>query len=119
MSKQSQVGKLGEEIAQKLLILKGFLIICRNFHIQGGEIDIICKKGRKLYFIEVKTRTNLNYGFAEESFNWRKRQRIKRAVFTYLSQQKGSKSWQVDLVVVELDVKIKTAKIRHFQNVEL
>jgi len=44
MALHNQIGKIGEEIAAKYLIQKGFSIIQRNFNCRGGEIDIICQK---------------------------------------------------------------------------
>jgi len=46
MALHNQVGKIGEEIAVKYLIKKGFSIIQRNFNCRGGEIDIICQKSQ-------------------------------------------------------------------------
>lgn len=119
MFKQKQIGILGEEIAKKYLISKGYLIIEENYHVQAGEIDLICQKAKKLVFVEVKTRTGNSFGYPEESFNWRKRQKIHRAILSYLSKFRARKSWQIDLAVVELDIFSKTAKVRHYQEVEL
>ncbi len=119
MSKQKQVGILGEEIAKKFLISKGYLVIESNYHVQHGEIDLIAKVSGKLVFVEVKTRTGNSFGYPEESFNWRKKQRIHRAILSYLSQHPIRASWQIDLVVVELNMLAKKAKVRHHQGVEL
>ena len=113
-----QIGKLGEDLAEKYLKSKGFLTILKNFKVRGGEIDLICRKGCKYFFIEVKTRTSNAFGYPEEALTYFKRQRLKTAIFRFLSQTKPFK-WQVDLVGIELDKKTKTARIRYYQNIEL
>lgn len=56
MTKKSEIGKSGEDMACEYLVNKRFTIIERNFRKKWGEIDIIAKdlKG-VLVFVEVKT----------------------------------------------------------------
>lgn len=49
------VGNLGEEIASRFLINKGFEIVDRNYRKKFGEIDIVAKKEEIIHFVEVKT----------------------------------------------------------------
>ncbi|HBI85485.1 MAG TPA: YraN family protein [Ruminococcus sp.] len=51
-----QTGNLGEEAVCNYLMQHGAEILCRNFTIRGGEIDIIARAGEWLLFVEVKTR---------------------------------------------------------------
>ena len=55
MTGNQKVGNLGERISSLYLVSKGFSFIERNYWKPCGEIDIIMKKDRELYFIEVKT----------------------------------------------------------------
>ena len=119
MSKQKSIGVIGEQIAKKYLISKGYLIIEQNYHVQAGEIDLICKKTGRLVFVEVKTRTSALFGYGEESFNWRKRQKLHRSILSYLSQHPIRGSWQIDLIVVELNIINKKARVKHYQAVGL
>ena len=59
---KKQIGKEGEDIAEKYLLANGYKIIDRNFYARQGEIDIIAKQKNEWVFIEVKTRTNDIYG---------------------------------------------------------
>ena len=54
-------GIIGEKIAQKFLINKGYEILETNYYTKIGEIDIIAQKSKKIVFIEVKTRSNLKF----------------------------------------------------------
>ena len=54
-SKRS-IGDLGEEAVCAYLTAGGCEILCRNFTVRGGEIDIVARQGGFLLFVEVKTR---------------------------------------------------------------
>jgi len=49
------LGKTGEKAALDFLISSKFIILTKNYRWRWGEIDIVTKKDKKLYFIEVKS----------------------------------------------------------------
>lgn len=51
-------GRRGEWLALAHLILTGWRICARNYSAQGGEIDIIARRGTVIAFIEVKARSD-------------------------------------------------------------
>ena len=56
MTQKAELGKLGEDLACRYLVDKGYKIIERNFRKPWGELDIIAKSpGKILVFVEVKT----------------------------------------------------------------
>ena len=67
---------------------EGYFILDRNYRNRYGEIDIIAKKDKCLIFIEVKTRTNLDYGDPLETINKLKISRIKRLASFYIASNK-------------------------------
>ena len=69
---------------------EGYFILDRNYRNRYGEIDIIAKKDKCLIFIEVKTRTNLEYGDPLEAINKLKISRIKRLASFYIASNKLS-----------------------------
>ncbi|MGB9769249.1 MAG: YraN family protein [Caldisericum sp.] len=79
------LGKEGEEVGAKYLLSKGFKILKRNFRTPFGEIDIIAKKGKKLYFIEVKTRSSKEFGSGVEAVSKRKLNHIINSVNFYIN----------------------------------
>jgi putative endonuclease len=81
---QKNLGKIGEDLALDYLKSHGYLVLEINFTSKFGEIDIVAKKNLTLYFIEVKTRSNLNYGEPFEAVNKRKIYHIKKAAQYYL-----------------------------------
>jgi putative endonuclease len=49
-------GRLAEFVAAALLCLKGYRILARRWRTNGGEVDLIAVRGRRLAFVEVKQR---------------------------------------------------------------
>lgn len=63
---------------------QGFTIIERNFRGKRGEIDIIAKKGKTLYFLEVKARGEGSIIDPLEAVTPKKQQSIRRTAEYYL-----------------------------------
>jgi len=130
-SKTQKIGEIGENIAIRFLMKHNFSILDRNYTKKWGEIDIIAEKGNKLYFIEVKsvsriTLENVTYETLdqykpEDNMHPWKMKRMARTIQTYLLSKKvpDEKEWQVDLLVVFLDLKDKKAKIKVVENIIL
>ena len=108
-------GKQGEDKACKYLLDCGYTIIERNWHYsKNAEIDIIAKEKDTLVFIEVKTRTNLNFGHPFEAINNLKTQKIHKAISAYLAQTDlKCKSFRFDGIAI---IGLNNPKIEHIKN---
>lgn len=119
MNTKRDIGNIGENLAIKYLIARDYLILDKNYHAKHGEIDIIIwdKNQRELVFVEVKTRTNQQYGWPEEAINQVKRQRMRRTAQKYLNQKHYhyDQNYRFDSIAVELNLKTRLAKISHFK----
>jgi len=123
-SKTQKTGEIGENIATRFLVKHDFLILNRNYTKKWGEIDIVAEKADKLYFIEVKsvskydlnnvTHETMDQYHPEDNMHPWKLKRLSRTIQTYLLSEKipDEKEWQVDLLVVFLDIESKKAKIK-------
>jgi len=138
-SETQKIGEVGENIAERFLVKHNFLILDRNYTKKWGEIDIIAEKGNKLYFIEVKsvsrdlstqlvgtlkkdvTRETFDQYRPEDNMHPWKMKRMARTIQTYLLSNKirDEKEWQVDLLVVFLDLKNKKAKVKVVNDIVL
>lgn len=132
MAKHNLIGKIGENIAIKYLLGKGFYIVERNYFCKIGEIDIISYENNtknNLIFIEVKTKKvdsfkeikNLYYK-PEDNMSYKKKIRMKKAIRHYLSFNKideYKKDIEIMLIVVFIEEISKTAKIRTYRNIFL
>jgi putative endonuclease len=81
------LGTKGEDLAVRFLQKKGYRIVKRNYKTPVGEIDIIARDGDTIVFIEVKTRTDISFGYPFEAVNNRKRQKLKNLALLYLKRQ--------------------------------
>lgn len=78
-------GATGESIACRHLRRAGYRILYRNFRGRtGGELDIVCRDGDTLVFVEVKTRTSEEFGRPFEAVRRDQRQRISRGALAWL-----------------------------------
>ena len=94
-------GKLGEAIAVKYLIGKGYRVLGKNWNCRWGELDIIASKGDTTVFVEVKYRTSLQFGEPEYSVHNKKYAHLMRTIKMFLSKyrQAGSR-WRIDVITV-------------------
>ena len=68
-----RIGNLGENIARQYLESKGYNIIESKLRNKYSEIDLIVKDSLKtLIFVEVRTKTNEEFGSPEESVDKKK-----------------------------------------------
>ena len=70
------IGKEKEELAAKFLARQGVKILEKNFSCRMGEIDLIGLDGDCIVFVEVKYRTNTDYGYPQEAVSKNKRRKI-------------------------------------------
>ncbi len=82
------LGARGEMLASEYLRARGYAICEKNFRCKMGEIDIIAEKGGRLRFIEVKTRSNPDFGRPEEKVHPMKQKKLTMLAMWYLKQKK-------------------------------
>ena len=70
------IGQRGEDEAARFIEQRGLTILTRNFHCRGGEIDLVCRDGEVLVFVEVRLRQNTAFGGAAASVTAIKQRRI-------------------------------------------
>ncbi|HEX3818016.1 MAG TPA: YraN family protein [Chthoniobacterales bacterium] len=80
-----RLGTRGEKMAARFLRRAGFKVLYRNFRgSHGGEIDLVCREGETLVFVEVKTRTREDFGRPLAAVDRRKQRRISLGAFAWL-----------------------------------
>lgn len=108
-----EIGDLGEQIAVKYYINKGFSLIERNYWRKWGEIDVIVRNADRIHFIEVKTvsyETEAQLRDAVARGTWRPEERvddfklhqIHKALETWLIDNQYTGEWQIDVAGVRI-----------------
>ena len=80
-------GREAEDRAARYLERGGLRLVERNFRVRGGEIDLICRDGKGLVFVEVRQRSRSDFGGAAASITTSKQRRIILAAQHYLAGQ--------------------------------
>lgn len=120
LGKRLGTGGLGERAAEAYLRhQKGYAVVQRNWRHGRDELDLVCRDGEILVFVEVKTRAShaLVGGYA--AVDRRKKRALGRACRAYLAQlDTKPHTFRFDIVEVEHCQGVVTA-VRHFANVPL
>lgn len=103
MAEHNRLGEEGEKIAVKFLKNKGYLIYHRNWRLGHLEIDIIAEDNNELVFIEVKTRSSVEYGMPEDAVDERKENALINAAHYYLQTLSLEVEARFDVVSVVLN----------------
>ena len=83
-----RAGRSAERAAVLVLRLKGYRILARRYLVNGGEIDIVARRGATIAFVEVKLRASLDE--ARTSIMPDKRRRMSRAARAFVSRQRAT-----------------------------
>ncbi|MCW3117560.1 MAG: hypothetical protein JWM28_1642 [Chitinophagaceae bacterium] len=102
MASHNQLGKEGEKLAEQFLLGKGYEIIHKNWRYSFYEIDIIARRSNKLHIIEVKTLTETNIGYPEDSVTKRKFKRLLNAADEFLYQHPEYRHVQYDILAITI-----------------
>jgi putative endonuclease len=108
------LGREGEKSASHYLERKGYRILERNFRTPFGEIDIIARDGDVTVFVEVKTRTDEDFGPPFEAVHHRKREKMKRVALSYLKRFRVEVPARFD--VLSSTVKDGTTAVEHIRD---
>jgi len=118
MDPRREFGNEGENLAATFLEQKGYQILERQYRCSFGEIDLICRLGDEVVFVEVKSRHTHEYGYPEESVTATKRRHLLSVSEEYLESHHLCESpWRVDVIAIEFDQ--DPAKISHFEAIDV
>ncbi|MBN1374036.1 YraN family protein [Candidatus Dojkabacteria bacterium] len=77
------IGQIGEDLAKLYLRNQNYTILKTNIFSRFGEIDILCRKAKDLYLVEVKTdNNNSHYSLSNVT-----PQKVNRLLQTFYSQK--------------------------------
>ncbi len=80
-----ETGSYGERVAACFLRRQGYRILQRNFLARDGEIDLVCRCGEVLAFVEVRSRASADFGRPAETVTPPKEKALRQAAARYLA----------------------------------
>ena len=110
------LGRIGENKAEKHLKSIGYKILEKNFTTDIGEIDLVAKDGEYIVFVEVKTRTNSNYGAPIDAITYLKRKHMLKTIKYYLFLNKLENNF-IRIDVIEIYNKNNKYFVHHIKNI--
>lgn len=114
MADHNDLGKLGEELAVEFLEKNGYSILETNWTFQKAEIDIIAKKENILAVVEVKTRSNIDFGLPQDFVKPKKIQLLVKAINEYVISNDLEVEVRFDIIALHKDV--KGFKMEHLED---
>ena len=122
---RAAAGAAGERAAAEFLQReRGFAVVARNWRSprdRRDELDLVCREGEVLVFVEVKTRAAHALVPGYDAINARKKKALRRAGATYLRALGAAqpRTFRFDVVEVATPAGGGPPEVRHFENVPL
>lgn len=107
MAEHLRSGQYGEHLALNFVHEQGYQILDRNWRYRYWEVDIVAMDGDTLVFIEVKSRTNTDFGEPLDFVDWKKKRNLIKLAEAYIK----IKSFQGEIRFDIVSVYLKTKKI--------
>lgn len=67
---------------------EGYAIVEKNYHCALGEMDLIVRKGKRFFFVEVKTRQSEAFGLPAEAVHSMKQKKLIQIAEWYQKEKK-------------------------------
>jgi putative endonuclease len=103
-TEKRELGKQGEELAERFLRARHYVVVERNYRCSYGEIDLVMQDGETLVFVEVRSHTGSTFGDPLESITLRKQRQIAKAASHYVLRHKiENRPLRFDVIGVQWD----------------
>jgi putative endonuclease len=122
---QQRAGDAAEDLVAVRLEASGWRVLARRLRIGREEVDLVAVDPGpppSLVIVEVRWRRERDFGLPEDTFDWRKRRHLRRAMGGLIErglpgEQAPAFPVRVDLVAVEPPVAGGQPRIRHHRHV--
>jgi len=118
MDSTKDIGDRGEEVAATHLKTSGYRVLERNYYFERNEVDLVCfdpDAGGEIVFVEVKTRSGMQFGAPEASITEEKQAALMEVARAYLHERRfeGAPA-RFDVVTVVLTE--DEPDVNHYEN---
>ncbi|MDR1890719.1 MAG: YraN family protein [Puniceicoccales bacterium] len=121
-TKNTDLGKLGEDLAANFLKRKGFKILTKNWIYGKGEIDLVAleKCHNILVFVEVKLRSSNASTSGYFAVDGKKKNILRKTCKAYLRKFGSTNTcYRFDVVAIKINQAENSHMILHYENVKL
>lgn len=99
-------GHEAEKVAAEYLVSQGYEVIELNWRTRVCEIDIIAKKLKVIYFVEVKSRSSAAYGSGLDYITPKKLEQMRFAARMWVSENKYQGDYELSAIEVGPEFKV-------------
>ncbi len=110
---ENNAGLAAEKLAATFLANQGLNLVAQNYHCRFGEIDLIMRDANTLVFIEVRLRSNKQFGSAAASITPQKQQKLMLTAQHYLQQNPQKNACRFDVLLMD---KVELSAITWLKN---
>ena len=103
MADHNDKGEWGEQIARQYLEKQDYGILETNYRYGKAEADIIAYDDGMIVFVEVKTRSNTDYGEPEDFVDRTKQRAYIRLANQYLIEKNRIEEARFDIIAIHID----------------
>ena len=108
-------GELGERIAERWLLRRGWRVVQRRFRSGHRDIDLVVERDGTVAFVEVKARRGAEFGGPVQAVDHRKRKQLERSAHVWIDRHgREAESYRFDVVGVLLSG--ATVRVCHVEN---
>ena len=108
-------GELGERIAERWLLRRGWRVVQRRFRNGHRDIDLVVERDGIVAFVEVKARKGAEFGGPVQAVDHRKRKQLERSALVWIDRHgRQAESYRFDVVGVLLSG--ATVRVCHVEN---
>jgi putative endonuclease len=112
---QSSTRALGTEAEKRVrlyYLLRGYRMLAANVRAGGNELDVVVRRGRRLVFVEVKSRSGESFGDPLEAVGPEKARRLRRAAEGFLARNP-------ELLELEIAFEVVAVRGREIERIPL
>jgi putative endonuclease len=106
------LGRTAEMLACEYLEQKGFVVLARNWRTPRCEIDIVARRGKTVYFIEVKARKSNYQGYGFDAVTTKKQQQMRLGARMW----GHAHSWRGDYSLIAVSVDANVVSMFEIEN---
>lgn len=113
----TNIAKIGENIAATHLKTHGYKILAQNYRYQRGEIDLIALQGKRIVFVEVKTRRSLKFGLPQNAVTRQKQKQISKIALAYLQAENLIDTpCRFDVIAIHLSPQLEVLRLEQIES---